>query len=94
MTRMDGVEPDPDNGYVGIFYEDYGAYDPLATVVNEITADRANLGFSTHAHTGTFVEASAIGVGAENFDGMFTNEDIGITLANLLNIQTTGTLEK
>lgn len=94
MTRMDNTEPDPDTGYVGAFYEDYGAYDPLATVVNEITADRANIGFTTHAHTGTFVEASAVGVGAEKFDGMFTNEDIGLTLADLLNIETTGTTER
>ncbi len=94
MTRMDNTTPDPDNGYVGIFYDDYGAYDPLATVVNEITADRANVGFTTHAHTGTFVEASAIGIGSENFDGMFTNEDIGLTLADLLEIETTGTIEQ
>ncbi len=93
MTRMDETEPDSEQGYVGIFYDDYGAYDPLATVVNEITADRANIGFTTHAHTGSFVEASAIGVGAENFDGMFTNEEIGLTLANLLQIETTGTIE-
>ncbi|WOO87796.1 alkaline phosphatase [Mollicutes bacterium LVI A0039] len=93
MTRMDNTTPDPDNGYIGIFYEDYGSYDPLATVVNQITSDRANVGFTTHAHTGTFVEASAIGVGAENFDGMFTNEDIGLTLAELLEVKTTGTIE-
>ncbi len=94
MTRMDETEPDPEEGYVGIFKDDYGAYDPLATVVNEITADRANIGFTTHAHTASFVEASAIGVGSENFDGMFTNEDIGLTLAELLNIETTGTKSK
>ncbi len=91
MTRMDKTTPDPENGYVGAFYDDYGAYDPLATVVNQITADRANIGFTTHAHTASFVEASAIGVGAENFDGMFTNEDIGLTLADLLEVETTGT---
>ncbi len=91
MTRMDNTEPDPDSGYVGIFYDDYGAYDPLASVVNQITASRANIGFTTHAHTASFVEASAIGVGAENFDGMFTNQDIGLTLADLLDIETTGT---
>lgn len=94
MTRMDNTTPDPQNGYVGIFYDDYGAYDPLATVVNQITAERANIGFTTHAHTATFVEASAIGVGAENFDGMFTNEDIGLTLADLLGVETTGTSER
>ncbi len=94
MDRMDKTEPDPEEGYVGIFYDDYGAYDPLATVVNEITADRANVGFTTHAHTASFVEASAIGVGSENFDGMFTNEDIGLALADLLNIETTGTKER
>lgn len=91
MTRMDKTTPDPDSGYVGAFYDDYGAYDPLASVVNEITADRANIGFTTHAHTASFVDASAIGIGAENFDGMFTNEDIGLTLADLLEIETTGT---
>lgn len=93
MTRMDNTTPDPENGYTGIFYDDYGAYDPLASVVNQINADRANIGFSTYAHTGTFVEASAIGVGAENFDGMFTNTDIGLTLADLLDIKTSGTIE-
>ncbi len=93
MDRMDATEPDPEDGYVGIFYDDYGAYDPLASVVNQITAERANIGFTTHAHTGSFVEASAVGVGSEKFDGMFTNEDIGLTLAELLNIETTGTKE-
>lgn len=94
MTRMDNTEPNQSGDYIGVFYDDYGAYDPLASVVNQITAERANIGFTTHAHTASFVEASAIGVGAENFDGMFTNEDIGLTLANLMDIETTGTLEQ
>ncbi len=90
MTRMDQTKPNEDGNYIGVFEDDYGAYDPLAAVVCQITADRANIGFTTHAHTASFVEASAIGVGAENFDGMFTNVDIGLTLAELLDIKTSG----
>lgn len=90
MTRLDRIAPDPKKGYEGILPEEYAYLDPLEAVVYDIVNERAGIGYSTHAHTGSFVEATAIGKGSEEFSDMFTNEDIGQKLAQLLRVKVQG----
>ena len=54
----------------------YGVYDPLTTAAQNILSSRAGIGWTTWGHTASPVATSAIGVGAESFDGYYDNTDI------------------
>ena len=57
-------------------YTLYGTYDPLTTAALHILSARAGVGWTTWDHTGTPLPTSAIGVGAEKFNGYYDNTDI------------------
>ncbi|NIA07930.1 MAG: alkaline phosphatase [Actinobacteria bacterium] len=61
-----------DEGYRSL----YGSYDPLTTTALHILSSRAGIGWTTFSHTASSVATSAIGVGAESFDGYYDNTDI------------------
>jgi len=54
----------------------YGSYDPLTTAALHVLSNRAGIGWTSWYHTGLPVVTSAIGVGAESFDGYYDNTDI------------------
>ncbi len=59
---------------------------PVNASVSEIISERANLFWTTYAHTGTTVPLTAIGAGSLNFGGQKDNTEIGLMIARLLDV--------
>ncbi len=62
---------------------EYG-YTPTQIAVSHIMSERANIQWTTFAHTGTQIPMSAMGVGASSFGGFKDNTVIAQKLAGLL----------
>ncbi len=54
----------------------YGGYDPLTIKLTTILNNKAGIAWTSYSHTGAAVQTSAIGVGAEQFNGYYDNTDI------------------
>ena len=54
----------------------YGGYEPLSMAVCHIINNKAGLSFTSYAHTGLQIPVYAMGVGADNFAGLYDNTDI------------------
>ena len=65
----------------------YGSYSPTQVAVAHILSERANVEWTTFAHTGTQIPMGAVGVGAMQFMGFKDNTEIARTLADLLHFQ-------
>ncbi|MDR2513699.1 MAG: alkaline phosphatase [Christensenellaceae bacterium] len=61
----------------------YGSYDPLSVTLTHIVNNKAGIGWTSYAHTGTPVPIYAMGAGAEAFGGSYDNTDIFRKLAEL-----------
>jgi alkaline phosphatase len=59
---------------------------PVNASVSEIVSERANLFWTTYAHTGTTVPLTAIGAGSLNFGGQKDNTEVGMMIARLLDV--------
>jgi alkaline phosphatase len=58
-------------------------YGPTMNVVNEIVTERANISWGTFHHTAATVPIFSIGNSSEEFQGSFTNDEIGRKLFKL-----------
>ncbi len=54
----------------------YGGYDPLSVKLTTILNNKSGIGWTSYSHTGVPVQTSAIGVGAEVFNGYYDQTDI------------------
>ncbi len=54
----------------------YSTYDPLSVTVTHILNNKAGIGWTSYAHTGTPVPVYAVGAGAELFGGSYDNTDV------------------
>ena len=54
----------------------YGDYEPLTIALTRLLDRKAGIGWTSFAHTGVPVPASAIGVGQEQFYGSYDNTDV------------------
>ncbi len=54
----------------------YGGYEPLTVKCTTILNQKAGIGWTSYSHTGTPVPVSAIGVGAEQFNGYYDQTEI------------------
>ncbi|MFA9379550.1 MAG: alkaline phosphatase [Acetanaerobacterium sp.] len=54
----------------------YGTYDPLSVTLTHIINNKAGIGWTSYAHTGTPVAVYATGAGSELFGGSYDNTDI------------------
>jgi len=54
----------------------YGGYEPLAVTITHILNNKAGLGWTSYKHTGVPVSSSAMGIGAEIFNGYYDNTDV------------------
>ncbi len=54
----------------------YGGYEPFSMAVSHIINNKAGLSYTSYAHTGLQIPVYAMGVGAENFSGLYDNTDI------------------
>ncbi len=62
-------------------------YSKSALAISKIIALRANIGWTTELHTGIRIPLSAIGQGAEFFNGYYDNAQVPIKIAHLLGIR-------
>ena len=54
----------------------YGGYDPLSVTLTHILNNKAGIGWTSYAHTGTPVPVFAMGAGSETFAGSYDNTDV------------------
>ena len=54
----------------------YGGYDPLSVSLTHIINNKAGIGWTSYAHTGTPVPVFSMGAGSELFSGSYDNTDI------------------
>ncbi|WP_432401801.1 alkaline phosphatase [Wukongibacter sp. M2B1] len=60
------------------------SYGPVAVATTHIISERANIEWTTFAHSATSIPMSALGVGAENFGGYKDNTEIAKAMAGVL----------
>lgn len=54
----------------------YGGYEPLTVKLTTILNNKAGIGWTTYSHSGVPVQTSALGVGADFFNGYYDQTDI------------------
>jgi alkaline phosphatase len=54
----------------------YGGYEPYVVKLTHVLNQKAGISWTSYSHTGVPVATSAIGVGAETFNGYYDNVDI------------------
>ncbi len=59
----------------------------VGSALTEILNNRAHVGFTTYAHTGSAVPLTAIGSGSTLFGRLLDNTEVGRNLANLMNVK-------
>lgn len=64
----------------------YGTYDPLAVTITHVLNQKAGLGYTSYSHTGAPVQTTAMGVGAEIFNGYYDNTDVAKKIMSVLGI--------
>ena len=64
----------------------YGGYEPFSVTITHILNRKAGLAWTSYSHTGVPVPVSAIGTGAENFNGYYDNTDIFSKMVSLMNL--------
>ncbi len=57
-------------------YRHYGGYEPLVVKLTTILDNKAGIGWTSFSHTAAPVQTSALGVGAELFNGYYDQTDI------------------
>ena len=62
----------------------YSYYNPAAIAVTHILSERANVQWTTYAHSGTAIPMSAIGNSADAFGGYKDNTEIGLSLFDVM----------
>jgi alkaline phosphatase len=67
----------------------YGGYDPFTMEVTHILNQKAGLAWTSFSHTGVPISTSAIGVGAETFNGFYDNTDIAKKMMSLMGLEFT-----
>lgn len=65
----------------------YGGYDPVAITVTHILSERANMYWTTYAHSGTAIPMSSVGIGSSRLGGYKDNTEIATTLASVMGIE-------
>lgn len=54
----------------------YGGYEPVSVKLTTILNNKAGIGWTSYSHTGVPVQTSALGAGAEMFNGYYDQTDI------------------
>lgn len=65
----------------------FGGYSPFAITATHILSERANINWTTYAHSGTAIPLSALGVGEAQFGGYKDNTEIAKALFELMGFQ-------
>ncbi len=67
----------------------YGGYSPTQVAVASILSERANVEWTTFAHTATQIPMGAVGIESMRFMGFKDNTEIAATMAGILGLQLT-----
>ncbi|GKX28235.1 alkaline phosphatase [Vallitalea longa] len=78
MDMVDKEIIDPGNAY---------KYDEAAMAVTHVLSERAGVYWTSYAHTATQIPMSAIGVGAQKYNGFLDNTDIAEITAKIAHIE-------
>lgn len=65
----------------------YGGYDPLSVTLTHLLNNKAGIGWTSYAHTGTPVAMYAQGAAAETFGGYYDNTDIFGKMMSAMGLQ-------
>ncbi len=65
----------------------YGSYNQVSISVAHVVSERANIQWTTYAHSATAIPLSAIGIGSEEFGGYKDNTEIGKKMADILGVK-------
>lgn len=65
----------------------YGEYDPLTVTLTHILNQKAGLGWTSYKHTGVPVSTSAMGTGADIFNGYYDNTDVAKKIMSVMGIK-------
>jgi alkaline phosphatase len=65
----------------------YGGYEPLTVAVTHLLNNKAGLGWTSYKHTGVPVTTSAMGKGAEIFNGYYDNTDVALKIMSVMGIE-------
>ncbi|WP_272699344.1 alkaline phosphatase [Desulfovibrio sp. Fe33] len=64
----------------------YGEYDPLSVTLTHVLNQKAGLGWTSYKHTGVPVTTSAMGVGADSFNGSYDNKDVATKIMSSMGL--------
>jgi len=64
----------------------YGGYEPLTVTITHLLNNKAGLGWTSYKHTGVPVSTSAMGVGAEIFNGYYDNTDVAKKIMSVMGV--------
>jgi alkaline phosphatase len=64
----------------------YGGYEPLTVAITRLLNNKAGLGWTTFKHTGMPVMTSAMGKGAEIFNGYYDNTAVAFKIMSVMGI--------
>ncbi|MBF0202595.1 MAG: alkaline phosphatase, partial [Desulfamplus sp.] len=65
----------------------YGGYEPLTITITNILNQKAGISWTSYQHTGVPVGTSAIGVGAENYQGAYENSDLALKMMDIMGMK-------
>lgn len=65
----------------------YGGYEPYAIKVTHVLNQKSGISWTSYSHTGIPVQTSAIGVGAEMFNGYYDQTDIHAKMMAIAGLQ-------
>lgn len=77
---MQGEEERPNNEYEYLLY---GGYEPFVMKLTTILNQKAGISWTSYSHTGVPVQTSAIGIGAERFNGYYDQTDINVAMMEI-----------
>ncbi len=64
----------------------YGGYDPFTVQITHILNQKAGIAWTSYSHTGVPLPTSAIGIGAESFNGFYDNTDLSQKLMSIMEL--------
>jgi alkaline phosphatase len=65
----------------------YGGYEPLTVAVTHLLNNKAGLGWTSYKHTGVPVTTSAMGKGAEIFNGYYDNTAVAFKIMSVMGLE-------
>jgi alkaline phosphatase len=71
----------------GADYLLYGGYDPFTVELTHLLNHKAGLSWTSYSHTAAPVATSAVGVGAEAFNGFYDNTDIAKKIMSIMGLE-------